>query len=189
MPVFHVAGKLNAVDSPLIDGGTTVLLTRFETEPLMHAVDAHRPTTAWLTTPMIRGVLNHPERDSYDLTSFEEIPVTSFGQALTQDLCRRWKEATSCEMYEAAYGLSETHTMDTFTRKTGIVEEGFVGRPGHNVDIVVRDWETHEELPPGEMGEISVKSPSVMNGYPTSPRRPRRRCMTTATSSLAISVA
>jgi len=31
MPVFHVAGKLNAVD-PNDSGGTTVLLTRYEPE-------------------------------------------------------------------------------------------------------------------------------------------------------------
>jgi long-chain acyl-CoA synthetase len=171
MPVFHVAGKLNAVDSPLVVGGSVVLMTRFEVEPLMHAADAHRPTTSWLTTPMIRGILGHPARESYDLTSFEEIPATSFGQTLTDDLCQQWKAATGCEMYEAAYGLSETHTMDTFTRKTGIVEEGFVGRPGHNVDIVVRDWETHEPLDPGEMGELSVRSPSVMEGYHGKPEK------------------
>ncbi|WP_254762758.1 AMP-binding protein [Natrinema marinum] len=171
MPVFHVAGKLNAVDAPVVDGGTVVLLTRFETEPLMHAAGAHRPTTAWLTTPMVRGVLNHPDRDEYDLTSFEEIPATSFGQSLTDELCERWKSVTGCEMYEAAYGLSETHTMDTFTRGLGVVEEDFMGRPAYNVDIVVRDWDTHEEVPRGELGEISVESPSVMKGYHNKPEK------------------
>ncbi|MFB6170143.1 MAG: AMP-binding protein [Haloarculaceae archaeon] len=173
MPVFHVAGKLNAVDSPLVDGGTVVLLTRYDPEAMLTAIDAHRPTTAWLTTPMVREMLDHPARESCDLTSFEEVPATSFGQALTEGLCARWREATGAEMFEAAYGLSETHTMDTFTRGLGVVEEGFVGRPNHNVDIVVRDWETHEELPRGEQGEISVRSPSVMKSYHDKPEKTR----------------
>ena len=165
MPIFHVAGKLNAVDSPLIDGGTVILLTRFDTEALMEAIDEHRPNTGWMTTPMVRSVLGHQHRDEYDLTSIEEMPVTSFGQSLTEELCERWTGATGASMYESAYGLSETHTMDTFTRKLDAVEEGFVGRPAHNVEIIVRDWTSHEPLPAGETGEISVASPSVMQSY------------------------
>lgn len=165
MPIFHVAGKLFAVDTPLLHGGTVVLLTRYSPEAVMAAVDVHEPTDAWLTTPMVRGLLDHDDRAQYDLTSFERNPITSFGQALTADLCDRWESVTGANAFEAAYGLSETHTMDTFTRGLGIVEEGFVGRPAHGVDIVVRDWETHEPLPPGEKGEISVSSPSVMKGY------------------------
>lgn len=171
MPVFHVAGKLNAVDTPLIDGGTVVLLTRYSAEALMGAVDAYEPTTLWFTSPMVREVLDHPDRDEYDLTSFEVTPATSFGESITEELCDRWSEVTGAEMFEAAYGLSETHTMDTFTRGLGNVEEGFVGRPSHGVDIVVRDWDTQEELPRGEQGEISVSSPSVMKGYWNKPEK------------------
>lgn len=165
MPVFHVAGKLNAVDAPLIHGGSVILLTRYEPKALLEAIDAHRPTSGWVTTPMARSLLDHPNRDEYDLTSFELVPATSFGQTLTDELCEQWEEVTGANMFESAYGLSETHTMDTFTRGLGRVEEGFVGLPSHEVDIVIRDWETHEEVPRGEKGEISVKSPSVMVGY------------------------
>jgi long-chain acyl-CoA synthetase len=165
MPVFHVAGKLFAVDTPVIQGSSVVLLTRYSPTGVLEAVDAHRPTTGWVTTPMAREVLGHEKRSEYDLRSFKHNPATSFGQALTNDLCQRWEEMTGANMYEAAYGLSESHTMDTFTRGLNIVEEGFVGRPVHDVDIVVRDWDTHKEVPRGEMGEISVSSPSVMEGY------------------------
>lgn len=169
MPIFHVAGKLFGVDTPLIGGGTTVLISRYAPKALLTAVDAEAPQTGWLTTPMVREVLGHPDRNDYDLTAFEHNPATSFGQALTEALCTRWEDVTGADMYEAAYGLSETHTMDTFTRGLGIVEEGYVGRPAHGVDIVVRDWETHEPVDRGETGEISVTSPSVMTGYHDKP--------------------
>ncbi|WP_408960568.1 AMP-binding protein [Natrinema sp. 74] len=171
MPVFHVAGKLNTVDTPLVGGGATALLTRYEPEAVMEVAERYRPTHFWLTTPMVREVLDHPDRDTYDLTSFEYNPVSSFGEGLTQELADRWHEVTGAEIAEGAYGLSETHTKDTFTRKLGIVEEGFVGLPAHDVDIVIRDWETHEEVPRGEIGEISVKSPSVMEGYWEKPEK------------------
>lgn len=171
MPVFHVAGKLNTVDTPLVRGGTTVLLTRYEPKAVMEVAERYRPTHFWLTTPMVQDVLDHPDRTDYDLTSFKYNPVSSFGEGLTQELADRWHEVTGGEMAEGAYGLSETHTKDTFTRKLGIVEEGFVGLPVYDVDIVIRDWETHEEVPRGELGEISVKSPSVMKGYWEKPEK------------------
>ncbi|WP_254538396.1 AMP-binding protein [Halomarina litorea] len=173
MPIFHVAGKLFGVDTPMVSGGTTVLLTRYSPDALLEAIDAHRPTMSWLTTPMVRSVLGESDVEQYALTSLERTPTTSFGQALTEELCQKWHEVTEGEMFEAAYGLSETHTMDTFTRGLGVVEEGFVGRPSHGVDIVVRDWDTHDEVPLGETGEISVKSPSVMKGYLNKPEETR----------------
>lgn len=169
MPVFHVAGKLNAVDVPMVRGGTTVLLTRYETEPFVEAIEAHEPTTGWITTPMAREILESPASDEREMTSLETMPVTSFGQSLTEELCDRWERVTGAEMYEAAYGLTETHTRDTFTTGFGVVEEGFVGRPLYETDVVIRDWETHEEVPRGETGEISVKSPSLMEGYLNKP--------------------
>lgn len=198
MPVFHVAGKLNAVDSPMIQGGTSILLTRYEAEAYLEALEAHDPDNGWITTPMVRELLEHLERgreerasgdergtdgdergsdgderetdgDEREIDSLESMPVTSFGQALTDDLCERWADATGAEMYEAAYGLTETHTRDTFTNELGVVEEGFVGKPVYETDIVIRDWETHEELPQGETGEITVKTPSQFEGYLNKP--------------------
>ncbi|SIR65356.1 AMP-binding protein [Natronorubrum daqingense] len=171
MPVFHVAGKLNAVDSPMIRGGTSILLTRYEAEAYLDALEAHDPDNGWITTPMVRELLETlgDEDDEREIDSLESMPVTSFGQALTDDLCERWADATGAEMYEAAYGLTETHTRDTFTNELGVVEEGFVGKPVYETDIVIRDWETHEELPQGETGEITVKTPSLFEGYLNKP--------------------
>jgi long-chain acyl-CoA synthetase len=165
MPVFHVAGKLNAVDSPMIQGGTTVLLTRYEPEAYVDALAAHEPTDGWITTPMVRELLPLLEAEERSIDSLESMPVTSFGQALTEDLCERWGAVTDSAMYEASYGLTETHTRDTFTQGLGVIEEGFVGKPVYETDIVIRDWESHEEVPRGETGEISVKSPSLFEGY------------------------
>ncbi len=165
MPMFHVAGKLNAVDTPMIRGGTVVLLTRYEPEAYAEALAAHEPTNGWITTPMVRELLPLLAADDREIDSLESMPVTSFGQALTEDLCEEWAETTGAAMYEASYGLTETHTRDTFTQGLDVVEEGFVGKPVYETDIVIRDWETHEPVPRGETGEITVESPSLFEGY------------------------
>jgi len=59
MSIFHVAGKLFAVDKPLVHGGSVVLLARYSADAVLEAIDDADPTTGWLTTPMVRELLNH----------------------------------------------------------------------------------------------------------------------------------
>jgi fatty-acyl-CoA synthase/long-chain acyl-CoA synthetase len=74
-------------------------------------------------------------------------------------------------MVEAAYGMTETNTCDTFT--VGLQEGNydlaqqpvFVGLPVPGTDIIIRDFETGALKPLGESGEICVRSPSVLKSY------------------------
>jgi long-chain acyl-CoA synthetase len=42
---------------------------------------------------------------------------------------------------------------------------GSVGLPLPNIDAMIMDGETGQALPPGQIGEIMVKGPNVMQGY------------------------
>ena len=54
-------------------------------------------------------------------------PVTSFGITFTEPLAQHGAASPNCSSFEAAYGLSETHTCDTYTRRT----THRAGAPGH----------------------------------------------------------
>lgn len=69
-----------------------------------------------------------------------------------------------CLLYEAAYGLSETHTGDTFM-PSDAVKWGTQGIPTYETMIKVVDPETGLEKAPGAMGEILVSNPGVFQGY------------------------
>jgi long-chain acyl-CoA synthetase len=169
MPVFHVAGKVGAVDAPATVGRHVVVLPRYTAESMMAAIDAYGATSTWLTVPMAQEILDHPDRDEYDLTSLsanrDAMTATSFGTNITETISERWAELTGARLTEGGYGLSETHTGDAHTAGLDRVEPGFVGQPTYGVEVEIRDFETNEPLPTGEEGEIVLYTPSTMEGY------------------------
>ena len=100
-----------------------------------------------------------------DLSSLRVNPVTSFGIAFTPPLAAQWREhAPNCESFEAAYGLSETHTCDTYMPRDAI-RWGTQGRPMPGVAIRVIDPDTGVDRATGELGEIILKSRGNFLGY------------------------
>ncbi len=166
MPLYHIAGMLWGMTSPLYSGCTLVIMTRYEAKAMAIAISRLRCTKMYSTVPMNIEILGLPERSQYDLTSLRINPVTSFGVFLTQDLVETWREATQGGiLVEAAYGLSETHTGDTFSPldKPRI---GSVGIPLYDTDLRIMDFENPEkEVGVDVVGEITVKSPAVFKGY------------------------
>ncbi len=166
MPIYHIAGMLWGMTTPLYIGCTMVLLTRYDPRAMAIAISNLKCTKMYSTVPMNIDILALPDRSQYDLTSLRINPVTSFGVFLTQDLVKTWSKATNGGLLvEAAYGLSETHTCDTFSPldKPRI---GSVGIPFYETDLKIVDFENPDkEVEVGVVGEITVKSPGVFKGY------------------------
>ncbi|THE66326.1 hypothetical protein D8Y22_03380 [Salinadaptatus halalkaliphilus] len=169
MPMFHVAGKQRYCDALGIVGNHAVLLTRYDPETVMDAIDSYGVTSTWLAVPSIEEIVDHPAVDDYDLTSLsarrEFTNCSSFGTTLTREISEAWREHTGAGVQESGYGLTETHTTDTHTYGEERIEPGFVGQACYGVEIEIRDFETNETLPPGEPGEIVLRSPATMSAY------------------------
>jgi acyl-CoA synthetase (AMP-forming)/AMP-acid ligase II len=78
-------------------------------------------------------------------------------------------------LIEAAFGMTETQTFDTFT--IGLQQDDmdlnarpiFVGLPVPGTRFKVCDFDSFALLPFGEEGEICVQTPSLFKGYWRSP--------------------
>lgn len=87
----------------------------------------------------------------------------------------RWRARTGTTLIEAAWGLTETHTCDTFV--TGLQEGDldlrsapiFVGLPVPGADFLICDFESGEVCALGAEGEIRVRTPSLMTQYWNNP--------------------
>lgn len=166
MPMYHIAGMLFGLTTPLYAGSTAAIMTRFETETTAAAIQTCKCSKMYGTVSMNVAMMHLPNLASYDLTSMRTTLATSFGIALNEQIADTWKKVTKGGlMVEAAYGLSETHTFDTFSPldKPRI---GSVGIPNIGTDISIVDFDDPSvELAPGQVGEITVKSPAVFKGY------------------------
>lgn len=166
MPIYHIAGMLWGLTAPLYIGCTLVIMTRFDARAMAAAITNVKCTKMYGTVSMNVDMMNLPEIASYDLTSVRTTMVTSFGIFLTDEVVENWRRVTEGGVIvEAAYGLSETHTGDTFSPldKPRI---GSVGIPHTGTDLRIVDFDDPDvELEPGQIGEITVKSPAVFKGY------------------------
>jgi len=165
-PIFHIAGMLVGVDAPILAGATVVLLVGFDPETAMMAIDKYKVNYFTGTVPMNVAIMNHPNVGKYDLSSLRLTMTMSFGIALTEEIAKQWAEVTKGGiLVEAAYGLSETHTFDTFVPLNKI-KYGTCGIPNAETDIRIFDFnDRSRELPIGEEGEIAVKGPANFKGY------------------------
>ena len=171
-PLYHIAGMVMGINVLIYTGATSVLLYRFDPSAVLQAVSRHRVTWWYSIAPMNVAVMavpgaNDPAR--YDLSSLRMNPVTSFGITFTEALAQQWRGfAVNCASFEAAYGLSETHTVDTYMPHDA-VRWGAHGKavPGNTLRILNPD--TGIEVPCGEVGEITIEGPGNFKGYWNNP--------------------
>lgn len=164
-PLYHIAGMLMAVNVPVLVGATQVLLHRFDPHAVLQAIDRHKVTWWYSIAPMNVACMQLPDARDFDLSSLKVNPVTSFGIAFTEPLARQWQGfAPNCTSHEAAYGLSETHTCDTYTPRHA-PRWGTQGVPAPGVTIRILDLETGRDLSAGEVGEIVLASEGTFKGY------------------------
>jgi len=165
MPLYHIAGMLLGLNCPIYANASMVLLYRFDPLAVLQAIERYKCTWWYSVVPMNLAVMQVPNAGQYDISSLRTSRATSFGIILTQEISEAWAKFTvGCEIYEAAYGLSETHTADTFMPSTA-VKWGTQGIPNYETVIRIIDPDTGKEMPVSEMGEIVITNPGVFRGY------------------------
>jgi len=164
-PLYHIAGMLMGINVTVYAGATSVLLFRFDPLATAQAIARHSVTWWYSIAPMNVAVMQLPNVRDFDLSSLRMNPVTSFGITFTEPLAQQWQGyAPHCTSFEAAYGLSETHTVDTYMPFDAI-RWGAHGKaiPGNEIRIL--DPESGAELPVGQSGEIVLRSIGNFKGY------------------------
>lgn len=166
MPIFHIAGMVAGMNSCIYAGATQVLFTQFDVKATMEAIQRYKANFWYSAVPMNVGIMMHPDVKNYDLSSMKLCLTSSFGITLTEEISRQWATFTGGgTLLEGAYGLSETHTADTYVPRDK-VKYGTMGIPGFEADFKIVDVnDRSKEMPLGESGEIVLKNPGVFKGY------------------------
>jgi len=170
-PEFWIAGENLGLIFPLFAGGTLVLLTRWDPAAVLAAIERYKVTITAMPVDGAVELMDHPDFGDHDLSSLSQVRVVSFVKKLNADYRRRWKELTGTTLAESAWGMTETHTSNTFT--TGLQDGDFdlnsrpifVGLPVPGAEFKITDFETGALVPIGGEGEICVRSPSLLKGY------------------------
>jgi len=171
LPMFWIAGENAALLHTAFTGGSLVLLARWDPLAAMQAIARYRIRRCALLVDNALEVLEHPRLAQYDLRSIKVTRVISFVRKITPDFRRRWQQVTGSIAAEAAWGMTETHTQDTFTTDMQAGDRdlqgrpGFVGLPMPGTRIKICDFDSGALMEHGQEGEIVVHTPSLFKGY------------------------
>lgn len=145
----------------LAGGGTAWLMPKFDTLRFLELAERHRITHAMLVPVQYRRLMEHPEFDRFDLSSFEMKFCTSapFPAELKAEVLKRWPGGLV-----EYFGMTEGGGSCILFAHLNPDKLHTVGQPGPGSDIRLIG-EDGKEVPVGEVGEIVGHSPATMNGY------------------------
>ena len=170
MPLFHIGGTGWALHA-LKAGATAVILPKPEIADIIAAVEEQRITKMFAVPAVLNMILDHPRGTNADLTSLTELLYGA--SPIPLDVLRRSMAKFPNAQFIQCYGATETcgtvvylppadHHPDGTPRMLGCGKPF----PGNEVRIVGDDGAV---LPPGKVGEIAIRSVSVMAGYHNNP--------------------
>jgi acyl-CoA synthetase (AMP-forming)/AMP-acid ligase II len=163
LPFYHIYGMTIILSMALRCGATVVTMPQFEMEDFCALVEEHGIESGYLVPPIILGLAKSPVVDEYDLSSFDYI--TSGAAPLGKEVAEACADRLGC-MVKQGYGLTETSPVTHLTaRDDADPKPDSVGHALPNTEFRIVDVETHEDVAPGERGEVWVRGPQVMKGY------------------------
>ena len=148
----------------LLDGGQTAhLLGRWSAGRALEAIAEHRMPAVTGVAPQIALMVRHRLIDELDFSAVKA--VIAGGGPSAPDLVLAARRAFGAG-YSIRYSSTESGGVGLATALDADDDEACrsVGRPRPGVEAAVRgaDW---SELPPGRVGELWLRSPTVMSGY------------------------
>jgi long-chain acyl-CoA synthetase len=164
LPFYHIYGAM-LMGGAMYAGATAVLMERFDPAESLRLVERHRITLYFAVPPVLLMLSGWSELKQYDLSSLRFVMVGA--APVAPELSRRFTELTGLPVVQG-YGMTEasplTHINPIHDRTLNVVDSA--GLVAHDTMQKVVDVETGTKiLPPGEVGEICVHGPQVMQGY------------------------
>jgi len=161
LPLFHVFGMNSVMNVALHARGLLTLIPRFEPGKALEVIARDHATTFAGVPTMYSAMLNHPDRESFDVSSLDL--CVSGGSALPVEVLHGFDEAFGCKVLEG-YGLSETTGMGSFNLPDRERKPGSIGLPVGGTEIKLVD-DDDNDVAQGEPGELVMRGPFVMSGY------------------------
>lgn len=165
LPMFHVTGLQNGVNTPIWRGNTMTVMTRWDKRCAAALIERYG-VTSWTAIPtMLFDFLNQPDLAERNLRSLSIL--TGGGAAMPKAVAEKIRALWGID-YVEGYGLSETMA-PTHLNPVHRPKAQCLGLPIFDTLAYVVDPSTLAKLPQGEVGEIVVHGPQVLRGYHAAP--------------------
>jgi long-chain acyl-CoA synthetase len=166
MPLFHAYGLLGVLATGLVGHNTFALVPNpRDLDDLLGTIQKVRPAFLPGVPTLFNALLDHPKVKSgqVDLTSLKL--CISGASSLLAETKQRFEAVTGGHIIEA-YALTESMLGATVSPVLGVYKPGSIGIPLPDVEVRIVEVETGQSnLAVGEIGEILLRAPQIMQGY------------------------
>jgi len=170
LPIFHGIGLGSCCNGVFMDGGTSVFIPVFTPDTVADTVARKRANVITAVPTFYDALARSPVFQNADLSCLQ---ITTCGaDTLPRTVKQRFEETVrrqggTAQLLEG-YGLTEAVTGMMVTPMDAY-REASVGVPFPDTLCKVVRIGTHEEVPPGQEGELCIHGPQVMMGYLDNP--------------------
>ena len=162
LPCAHVYGNI-IMNAAFLYGMTLVLLERFVEADVLKAIQEYHATMFEGVPTMYMYLLNYPDLEKYDLSSLTRCTVG--GQTMPVTKMQEVEKRFGCPLLEI-WGMTEIAGAGTTHPYYGPNRLGSIGIALPYIECRIADLSNVSRTPgPGEVGELMVRGPIVMQGY------------------------
>ena len=171
-PLYHTGAKMHWLGSFLV-GGKAVLLKGVTPKTILETVSNEQCTIVWLLVPWAQDILLAIEKGDVKLEDYklDQWRLMHIGaQPVPQSLIKKWKTIFPHHQYDTNYGLSESIGPGAVHLGVENIDHvGAIGVPGYGWEVKIVD-ENGVEVKQGDVGELILKGPGVMECYYNDPK-------------------
>jgi long-chain acyl-CoA synthetase len=163
LPLFHIYAMTTIMNFCIHGGATMVLQPRFVVEDVLKAIHRERPDILPGVPTMYMAINNARNVGHYNLRSLKG--AISGAAPLPLEVQTQFEALTGARVIEG-YGLTEASPVTHCVPLESAHAPGTIGIPVPSTEATIFDQQSGtRELPPGEVGELAVRGPQVMQGY------------------------
>jgi acyl-CoA synthetase (AMP-forming)/AMP-acid ligase II len=168
IPLFHVTACNAGLMGAVFAGNTMVFMHKWDPVKAFQIIERERvnvtggvPTIAW-------QLIEHPDRERYDLSSLEAIAYG--GAPSAPDLVRKIHSVFGA-LPGNGWGMTETSaTVTSHSSEDYLNRPDSCGPPVPVSDLKIMSPDGSRELPAGEVGELWAKGPQIVAEYWNNPK-------------------
>jgi acyl-CoA synthetase (AMP-forming)/AMP-acid ligase II len=164
VPLFHVTGEVPVMLNSFVIGRCMVIMPKWDAGEALRLIEKEGITYFVGVPTMSLELMNHPDRDKFDLSSLRDI--TAGGAPRPVSHVERLQREFPNAQPALGYGLTETNAVGCLNFWSNYAAKpGSTGRAAKPFVEVVILGDSDRHLGTGEVGEIAIRTAANIRGY------------------------
>lgn len=164
VPLFHVTGEVPVMLNSFVIGRCMVIMPKWDAGEALRLIEKEKITYFVGVPTMSLELMNHPDRDKYDLSSLKDITAGGAPRPVTH--VERLRAEFPDAQPALGYGLTETNAVGCANYWGNYAAKPASTGRAHKpyVELAILGAED-AHLPSGETGEIAFRTAANVTGY------------------------